>query len=372
MKFFQIASILLMIILFLGANFYVFYRIWMMIPHNIIARTVFVVLATGVLLSFFMFFFLSKVFPLNILSVLYRIGTSWIFIFIYLLIIFLTLDLLRITHLVPVKPFMYHNWLGLGIMTGVVTLIMIGGYINYLHKKKISLEIVVDKQNTVNDSLKIVAISDMHLGHGTGSKEFKRWVELINREEPDLLLIAGDIIDNDCRPLYHQQMAEIFHSIKTKYGIYAAFGNHEYISNAPQSMKFLQDAGVVVLRDSAVLINDLVYILGRDDRSNHERKSIGELAGNLDKNKPVIMLDHQPYHLEDAEKNSIDLQISGHTHYGQVWPISWITNLMYEKSHGYLKKGNSHIYVTSGIGIWGGKFRIGSNSEYVVIDFVVQ
>lgn len=372
MKFFQIVFIILMIILFLGANYYVFYRIWMMIPNNIIAKTIFVVLAVGVLLSFFLSFFGSKILPMPVLSILYKTGTSWIFIFIYLLITFLVLDLSQVTHLLPVGQFMYHSWLGLGILAGTIALIMLGGYINYVQKKRVPLEIVVDKQNTINDTLKIVAISDLHLGHGVGSKEFKRWVELINKEKPDLLLLAGDIIDNDCRPLYHQHMAEIFHTINTKYGIYAVFGNHEYISNAPQSMKFLQDAGIVILRDSAVLVNDLVYILGRDDKSNPERKSIEELTNNLDRSRSIIMLDHQPYHLENVEKNNIDLQISGHTHYGQIWPISWITNLMYEKSYGYLKKGNSHIYVTSGIGIWGGKFRIATNSEYVVIDFIVK
>lgn len=361
-----------MILLFLGANYYVFCRIWAMIPNNVVVKTVFIVLATGVLLSFFLSFFLNKILPLTVLSLMYRVGTSWIFIFIYLLMIFLILDLLRITHLAPVGQFMYHSWLGLGILAGIITMIMGGGYINYLHKERVPLEIVVDKQQTSTDNFKIVAISDLHLGYGIGRKEFERWVELINKEEADLLLLAGDIVDNDCRPLYHQQMAEIFHGIQTKYGIYAALGNHEYISNASQSMTFLQDAGIVTLQDSAILVNNQIYILGRDDRSNPNRKSIEELIANLDRNKPIIMLDHQPYHLEEAEINNIDLQISGHTHYGQIWPISWITDLMYEKSHGYLRKGNSHIYVTSGIGIWGGKFRIGTNSEYVVIDFKVK
>jgi predicted MPP superfamily phosphohydrolase len=93
-----------------------------------------------------------------------------------------------------------------------------------------------------------------------------------------------------------------------------------------------------------------------------------QLTDPLDKTKPIIVLDHQPYNLEDAEAAGIDLQLSGHTHRGQIWPISCITDAMYEKSHGYLKKGNSHIYVSSGLGLWGGKFRIGTQSEYVVID----
>jgi len=372
MKFFQIAFMLLMLVIFLGGNYYVFYRIWAMIPSNVIVKTIFVVLAAGVLLSFILFFVGNKVLPMSAMSVLYKVGTSWFFIFIYLLIIFLLLDLIRITHLLPVNQWMHHNWISLGILAGTVSLIMFSGYINYLHKAKIPLSITIDKENTVNGSLKIVAMADLHLGHSIGKREFKSWIELINKEKPDLLLIAGDIIDNDCRPLYRQQMEELFRTIETKYGIYVALGNHEYISNISNSLDFLHDAGAIVLRDSAVMINDLVYVVGRDDKSNSERKSIEELISSLDRNKPIILLDHQPYHLEEVEKNNIDLQISGHTHYGQLIPISWITQLMYEKSHGYLQKGNSHIYITSGMGIWGGKFRIGTNSEYVVIDFKVK
>jgi predicted MPP superfamily phosphohydrolase len=82
----------------------------------------------------------------------------------------------------------------------------------------------------------------------------------------------------------------------------------------------------------------------------------------------IILLDHQPYHLEEAEQNGVDLQLSGHTHRGQIFPINLVTDRVYEKSHGYLRKGNSHIYVTSGIGLWGGKFRIGTQSEYLVME----
>jgi predicted MPP superfamily phosphohydrolase len=343
-----------------------------MIPNNIVARIVFVVLAAGVVLSFFLTFLGGKVFSVPTVSVLHRIGTSWFFILIYLTMIFLLLDLLKVTHLVPVHQLMYRSWLGLGLLTGIITIVMSGGYIHYLHKKRTALEIVVDKQNTENKTLKIVAMSDLHLGYGIGREEFRHWIELVNKENPDVLLLVGDVIDNDLRPLYYWQMAEMFHSIQTKHGIYAVYGNHEYISNPQKSAAFFREAGIVTLRDSSVLLDNSVYITGRDDRSNPHRKSIKELTQNFDRDKPIILLDHQPYCLDDVAKNNIDLQLSGHTHYGQVFPLSWITKCIYEKAYGYLKKGNSHIYVTSGIGLWGGKFRIGTHSEYVVIDFVVQ
>jgi len=143
-------------------------------------------------------------------------------------------------------------------------------------------------------------------------------------------------------------------------------GNHEYRDT--RSVDFIRDANIHLLRDSVALIDNRFYVVGREDKSNTERKPLEELTAGLDPLKPIILLDHQPNQLEEAEKNNICLQLSGHTHHGQIWPLSLITQLIFEKAHGYLKKGNSHFYVTSGIGIYGGKFRIGTQSEYVVIN----
>ncbi|MDO4715407.1 MAG: hypothetical protein Q4A44_03910 [Bacteroidales bacterium] len=134
------------------------------------------------------------------------------------------------------------------------------------------------------------------------------------------------------------------------------------------SEELLRDAGIRLLIDQAVLVDSSFYIVGRDDAMNNSRQTISSLIQGLDSTKPIFLLDHQPRHLEQAEAAGVDLQISGHTHAGQVWPISWGVKAIYEQSHGYLRKGNTHFYVTSGIGLWGGKFRLGTQSEYVVIE----
>ncbi|KAA6324522.1 3' 5'-cyclic adenosine monophosphate phosphodiesterase CpdA [termite gut metagenome] len=356
----------------LGLHFYVFYRLWCMMPvSTIMWRTLFIVSAVIVVSSFFLSALIGNNLPSSVTSIMYRVGTSWFFIFVYLLILFLLLDLLRLTHLFPIHRFMYGSWIGFGVLAGFLTVVMSLGYFKYINKEKVELSLEINKDVAVS-SLKIVAISDLHLGYGIHKKEFEQWVQLINKENPDIVLIAGDVIDNHPRPLYEQNMAQAFKQLKTKYGVYAVLGNHEYISGVSKSIDFLKEAGIIVLRDSIAFIDDTFYLIGRDDRTNKARKSIEELTDTLDKSKPFIMLDHQPYHLEEVEKNNIDLQISGHTHHGQILPISWITNRMYEKSHGYLKKGNSHIYVSSGIGIWGGKFRIGTQSEYIVINLNIK
>jgi predicted MPP superfamily phosphohydrolase len=212
-----------------------------------------------------------------------------------------------------------------------------------------------------------VAVSDLHLGYGISRKEFESWLPLINDENPDIVLIVGDLVDSNIYLLFAGNFAESVKKIHSKYGVYAVLGNHEYIGNVTKSAQFLQLAGVILLQDSVVLIDDSFYLIGRDDRSNPRRKSIEELIAPADQSKPLIMLDHQPVNLDETAKNRIDLQLSGHTHKGQIWPFSWVISRLFEHAYGYLKKGDSHIYVTSGLGIWGGKFRIGSQSEYVVI-----
>jgi len=347
-------------------------------PPTQVGRIALVSFAVIAVSSFFISFLAGNALPIWLTSILYKIGTAWFFILLYFFIVMAVKDIFgltnRIFHFMPsdaITRYTKENWVGLGFMVGFIALVMICGYLKYQWKVRVELPVHIDKvqnDSTVIAPMRIVAISDLHLGYGIGKGEFEKWIKLINAENPDIVLIAGDIIDNSTRPLMDGNFAESFHKIKAPMGIYACMGNHEYISGQKGSLEFMKAAGVTLLEDSVVQLENGYYIIGRDDRSNPNRKPIKELISGLDKSKPMIMLDHQPYHLEEAEENGIDLQISGHTHQGQVWPISMITGKIYEKDHGYLKKGDTNIYVSSGIGIWGGKFRIGTQSEYVVID----
>jgi len=351
----------------LGANFYVFYRLWYLLPAIPAIRILLVCVAVFLFFSPFIAFGLGNRFPFPVASIMYRVGTSWLIIMLYLVILFFISDMIRSTGLLQLNRFMFNSWTGFGVLSLFLIALLTTGNIIYHNKKRVELTLKTNKTVEPDRSLKIVAISDLHLGYGIGTKEFRKWVQLINREDPDMVLIAGDALDNRGKPLYDRNYAAVFHEIKTKFGIYMAPGNHEYISNITESIDFLTKAGVIVLRDSVALVDNAYYIVGRDDRRNLQRKSLAGLTASLDKSKPVILLDHEPYHFDEVVENNMDLYIAGHTHKGQVWPLTWITKAVFELSHGYLKKGNTHFYVSSGIGIWGGKFRIGSRSEYVVI-----
>ena len=356
-----------MLVVMIGANYYVFYRLWHLMPAFPASKVILACIAFFLILLPIVSIGMGYRFPFSIASFMYKVGFSWVIIMLYLLMLFFVLDMIRITGLLPLNQLMFNSWTGFCILSLFVIALMTTGNVIYHHKKRVELPIQINKNIESDKPLKIVAISDLHLGYGIGSNEFRKWVKLINKEEPDVVLIAGDALDNRGGPLYDRSYSDVFGEIKSKHGIYMAPGNHEYISNITESIDFLTKAGVKVLRDSVALLDNTYYIIGRDDRSNPKRKTIAELTALIDKSKPIILLDHQPYHFEKVVENTIDLYIAGHTHEGQVLPLSWITKAVFELSHGYLKKGNSHFYVSSGIGIWGGKFRIGTRSEYIVI-----
>lgn len=343
----------------IGANYYVVYRLIGIIPSTIL-KIALAVFAVGILFCFPLGFFLRKHGFSKIISRIFTVGLTWFISCIYLLISFIILEFVRIGGINLFTP----SWITLGILVLVISILLIIG--NYVYRKKSRVELNLNMN--LKAPIKIVALSDLHLGHRITRKEFESWIPLINQENPDIVLFAGDIIDIDPQPLFEQDFASAFHSIKSRYGLYAVLGNHEYISGLSESLRFYKAANLKLLRDTSTLIDNQFYLIGRDDYFNPKRKSTKELLSDLDSTKPTILLDHQPHHLDEAEKNGIDLQISGHTHYGQFWPISQITNLLFEKAYGYLKKGNTHFYISSGMGIWGGKYRIGTRSEYVVIN----
>lgn len=348
----------------LVAIVYLAWHIWMILPFSGWWKTAIIVL--GVCSFLLLFLSVARKFdtlPLSLAQWSYEIGTSSIMVMLYLVMLFLVLDLGRLMHLVS-RSLVYHNWQSALAIFVMIFGIFLYGNLHYKNKVRVPLELKSSKP--LPREYRAVMLSDLHLGYHNPRQEFARWVDMINAEKPDFILVTGDIIDGSMRPLLEEKVAEEFHRLEAP--VYACLGNHEYYAGEPQAQQFYKDAGIHLLIDEAATIDSSIVIVGRDDRTNMRRKPVKDLVNGLvNVQSPyIIVLDHQPYNLDRSEAAGVDFQLSGHTHRGQVWPISWITDHIYECSWGSHQRGSTQYYVSSGIGIWGGKFRIGTQSEYVV------
>ncbi len=339
---------------------YTFWHVWQILPVPWWVRLLVILLMLGAFATMFIGMRDSDTLSLNAQSWLYEIGTSSLIVLLYLVMLFIALDVLRLVHLLP-AGFLKQSWTGTLTVLGIMLVVFIYGNVHYHHKVRQPLELKTGK--TLAKPLKILMMSDLHLGYHNRRADFKKWVDMLNEEHADLILIAGDIIDSSTKPLLEEASYEEFRRLNAP--VVACLGNHEYFAGEPDSQEFYDKAGIRLLRDEALVWGDLC-IIGRDDRSNPRRKSLAELTSGIDRSKYSIVLDHQPYDLDLTEQAKVDFQLSGHTHHGQVWPISWITEAIYECAFGPWQRGDTQYYVSSGIGIWGGKFRIGTRSEYVV------
>ena len=332
---------------------YIGWHLWCLLPLSAIWKTVVIIVMAGCfLLTFANFSRSTDGMPMPVAVTCYEVANSSLIILLYLFMLFLVLDLGRLIRLLP-RTILYNNW---GTTIGIVvlmTVIFTYGYFHYKHKYREDIRLTTEK--SMAKPIKLVMMSDLHLGYHNRREELRRWVDMMNEEHADAILIAGDIIDMSIRPLKEEKMYEEFKRLNAP--VYACLGNHEYYSGEPDAQKFYEQAGIHLLRDSCAVVDDLC-VIGRDDRTNQHRKTLADIMKQADRSKFTILLDHQPYHLEQAERQKIDFQFSGHTHHGQV--------CIYECAFGAHQRSGTRYYVSSGIGIWGGKFRIGTRSEYIV------
>lgn len=356
---------------FLLINSYVAIRGWQVLGSYSNLRISFLVGTIVLFLLMLSNFFLRNVIPDGVAKVTTFIGYSYIIILVYLLLSFLLTDFVRLANVfLHFAPSGMHSFrlIAFGVSTSIIVVAMLVGNYKFNHPELVQHSMQSAKPSQ-GKKLRIVLASDLHLGVSISKSNLRKFVQLINKQQADVVLLAGDIADHSTEPIIRQNMAEEFKQIQSKYGVFAVSGNHEYFGENPYMLEnYLKTAGVTYLRDSAVLVDNSFYIIGRDDKINHNRKKLAEITQFVDKQKTIILIDHQPFGLEEAVANQIDLQVSGHTHNGQFFPGNLIVKRMYEQGHGYLKKGNTHFYVSSGLGIWGPQYRIGTQSELVTIE----
>lgn len=305
------------------------------------------------------------------------IGSYWLVALVYFLLILCAIDIFRLvnnwTGILPknltVNPG-FGLTVGLTVLGSVLMIVAIGAW-NARDIKVTSYKLTVDKRAGNIKDLHIALISDLHLGSIEDDRQ-KSILKVVNSLNPDLVLIAGDIIE-DISTVSKNGILHDFKEIKSKYGTYACLGNHDYFHGNPDNIaSLLSSAGIKVLRDSGAKVAESFYIFGREDKTvesmtQKKRMELPVLMSNVNKQLPVILMDHQPIGLSEAKSAGVDLQVSGHTHKGQFFPFNLITRKVYRLDYGLLKLGNLQLIVSSGAGSWGPPVRLGSISEVVDI-----
>jgi uncharacterized protein len=214
---------------------------------------------------------------------------------------------------------------------------------------------------------RIAFAADFHLQERTGIHFVQRFAKKIEAIKPDIVIFGGDIIEGDNDDGNVQKYESILRDIRTRYGTYSVLGNHEYYAGQDKG-SFFDKSGIKVLCDNLVVIDSSFTLAGRYDSHFSERKSVYDLLNSASDSLPVILVDHRPTEIDEVSRSKADIQLSGHTHNGQLFPINLITRRVYQLSWGHMKKRNTHFFVTSGIRLWGPPVRTTGKSEIMVIN----
>jgi predicted MPP superfamily phosphohydrolase len=245
--------------------------------------------------------------------------------------------------------------------------VLIGGIINFNTIRISAYHIEIPKKSSAIKHLKIAFAADFHLQERTGIHFVERFAEKIREIEPDLLIFGGDIVEGDSNDGNIQEYETILRRIRTRWGVYAVLGNHEYYAGQDKG-NFFDKAGMKVLCDTIVIIDSSFTLAGRYDSHFSGRKTVSDLLGSSPDSLPLILADHRPTEIDEVSFSNADIQLSGHTHNGQLFPINLITRKVYQLSWGHMKKRNTHFFVSSGIRLWGPPVRTTGKSEIMVID----
>lgn len=339
------------------------------------------------LVYFLCFLFLAMTFVLgkfleawhsSVLSdILNVIGGFWMAFMLYGFLFLFLSDIisvvLRIVGVIDSGNIMhFRKWSFISMLVASIFLIG-GGFINALIPHVKTYDINIAKPADGFSEMKVAAVSDIHLGSIIRKRSMKRLSEILASLKPDMVLLLGDIVDGEMGPVLRGDLLQYFSCPKCGNGLFAITGNHEFIGGAKKTIPYIESKGIRLLKDEVVTINGGIQLIGRLDRDSKrffggDRKPLGDLMQGINSSRPIILLDHQPIGLGESEKYGVDLELSGHTHNGQMWPLNYITGWIYELSYGYLRKGATQFIVSSGFGLWGPRVRSGSRSEIMLLN----
>ncbi len=371
----------LFLVLYGGVNYYVGRRAWQwlqsMAPRSIsgwVYWPAFWLLA----LSFVLARFSAGQLPMAVTDLLMQVGSYWMAVLLYAVLLLGLVDLFRLlnrwTGLIPtrlVPDINLTKYTGAVIAAALLALMLYG---TWRAQTPVVTEyaLSIPKSAGPHRELNVVLVSDTHYGYMNGHGQIRKLVDMVNSLQPDLILFAGDIIDDDFGPFVARGMAAELSQLSPRLGTYGVLGNHDDGSeNLAEFRAELERAGIRLLVDEWVTVDESIIIGGRNDSSQARSPGgavpLDDVLQGADRSLPVLLMDHQPNRLADAVAAGIDLQVSGHTHRGQVFPGSLITSRIFEVDWGHLQKEATHFVVSSGFGTWGPPIRIGNRPEVVRI-----
>ncbi|MCD7975907.1 MAG: metallophosphoesterase [Tannerellaceae bacterium] len=358
---------------------YIFWRGYQAIPARKSWRIPYITFFILELILFFTGYFFRKELPDDIMIPIMHVCNTWYISSLYITMALLLLEVIRLSNrFYPWYPaFIIKHWqrtkllLFFGIIAGVA-LLMIHAYRTVAYPTVKHVYITLPKGDSGRDSLKLAMMSDLHIGEVIGKKMVQRYVSLCNAQQPDIVVLVGDIIDYESRHAEKAFVEEDLKQLQAPLGTYLVNGNHEYRANRHAKFRWFQKTGATLLVDSVVMPDSSFYLIGRDDRVNKRRKPLQTIMKDVHENKPVIVLDHQPLSFAEMVMNKVDLGLHGHTHNGQLWPYPLLMKFVHECPYGYYKKGNTQFYVSSGIGVAGPPYRIGTSSELIIFHITFE
>lgn len=360
-------------IVFLALNVYLFVRGWQALPDKTAVHILFTSLFLLASTAMFVAVLAGNRLPLWLTTILDIVGGYWMILFVFMIAAVLFADVIRLAnhwfnffpHWVTANYAQVKLYYLVAVLA-LLTLLSLVGFAVFANPQVTKLHIESGNNNNGGE-LTIVAASDIHLGNMIRRDRLTKWVSLINSQKPDVILLVGDVFDHNIRSVESQEMYRELSKLQARYGVYAVPGNHDYYAGIEKAVGYLEMSGIKVLRDEAVTIDSSLVIIGRDDLTNRKRMRLDSLMTGADHALPVIVMDHQPASLRESAGSNVLLHISGHTHNGQIFPYNRIVSGIYEVGYGYKKIDNTHVYVSSGLGLWGAPLRIGSRSEIVRI-----
>lgn len=326
--------------------------------------------------------------------VIRRISTYWIGIMLYSLLYVVLFDLLRLiakhTKLKNTLLFSRGSVISIGsVVVACAVATCLYGIFNARNIKVNEYSVTVNKSCGSDKHLKAVLVADLHMGYAIGVDHITNMVEKINQQDADIVIIAGDIFDNSYDGMDDPEGIKAqLRSIKSKYGVYAVYGNHDIDGKIlmgftfdwggkqlhnEKMTNFMKECNIKLINDESVLINDEFYLVGRRDTDkpgteDGTRAEISELTKDLDKTKPIFVLSHEPDELQKTADAGADIDFSGHTHDGQLFPGNLTIGLFWENPCGMIKKDNMYSIVTSGVGVYGTFMRVGTDAEICSVD----